>query len=80
MRATTNLSTFDRVGIWVVALLGTPIGLMIATALDLRVTPTLALIVFPGLPVGVVATRLFGTSVGAFVSALSNGAAYGPLR
>jgi hypothetical protein len=45
--AKTKLSTFDRIGLVVVTLLGTCIGLEIGFASDIRLTPMLALL-FPG--------------------------------
>jgi hypothetical protein len=54
-----RLSTFDRVGVGLVSILGTCIGLMMSLASDIRVTPAVALL-FPGLLVGVVGAQLFG--------------------
>ena len=71
-----RLSTFDRVGIGLVSILGTCIGLMIALASDIRLTPVVALL-FPGLLVGMVVARLFGIAVGVLACGVSNGAAYG---
>jgi hypothetical protein len=46
-RAKPKLSAFDRLGIVVVVLLGTAIGLEIAFASDIKLTPMLASL-FPG--------------------------------
>jgi len=80
METPRKLSTFDRAGVVVVALLGACLGGMFATAMargnDITITPTLAFII-PGLPIGMAVSRMLGLSAGIFASALSNGAAYG---
>jgi hypothetical protein len=43
MKSSTALSTFDRIGVAVVALLGTCLGWEITTATDIVLTPTLVL-------------------------------------
>jgi hypothetical protein len=73
-----KLSAFDRAGIVVVVLLGTCIGLEIAMASHIRLTPTLALL-FPGVLIGFGVARIFGVAAGVFVCATANGAAYGLL-
>jgi len=46
MKHRGRLSTFDRMGLGLVSILGTCIGLMIALASDIRLTPAVALL-FP---------------------------------
>ena len=67
---------FDRVGVVIVTLLGTCMGLMVALASDIRLTPVLALL-FPVLVMGIVVARLFGAAAGVFACGVSNGAAVG---
>jgi hypothetical protein len=76
MKRRGRLSTFDRMGVGLVSILGTCIGLMIALASDIRLTPAVALL-FPGLLVGVIVARLFGIAAGVLACGVSNGAAYG---
>ena len=74
----SGLSTFDRVGVGLVSVLGTCIGLMMALAPHIQLIPLVALL-FPGLPVGVVVARLFGLTAGVLACGVANGAAYGLL-
>jgi hypothetical protein len=77
--ARAKLSAFDRVGIVVITLLGTCIGLEIALASDIKPTPILVLL-FPGLLIGFGVGRILGiTAAGVLVCAATNGAAYGLL-
>jgi hypothetical protein len=76
MKRLERLSTFDRVGVGLVSILGTCIGLIIAAASDIRLTPVVAL-QFPGLVVGMIVARLFGMTAGVLACGVSNGAAYG---
>jgi hypothetical protein len=76
MKRLERLSTFDRVGVGLVSILGTCIGLMIAVAPDVRLTPETALL-FPGLAVGMTVARLFGITAGVLACGVSNGAVYG---
>ena len=76
MKHFERLSTFDRVGLELVSILGTWLGLMIALASDTRLTPAVALL-FPGFVVGIIVTRLFGVTAGVLTCGVSNGAAYG---
>lgn len=71
-----KLSTFDRVAIVVVTLFGTFVGLEIALASDIRLTPVLA-VLFPGVLVGLGVVRIFGVATGVIACAVSNGTAYG---
>src|SRR5689334_16918078 len=71
-----QLSTFDRVGIVVASILGTCIGLVVAVASDVSLTPVVALL-FPGFVVGMIVARLFGITAGVLACSVSNGAAYG---
>jgi len=73
-----RLSTFDRVGVGLLSILGTCIGLMISLASDLRLTPMVT-ILFPGLVVGTTVARLFGITAGVLACGVSNGAACGLL-
>ena len=56
--------------------LGALFGVMVAVASDVNLTLILALL-FPGLPIGVMAGRQLGIPAGVFVAGLSNGAVYG---
>ena len=76
--ARAKLSAFDRVGIVVITLLGTCIGLEIGLASDIRLTPILALL-FPGLLIGFGVARICGLAAGVFACATANGVAYGLL-
>jgi uncharacterized membrane protein len=73
-----RISAFDRVGIVVVSILGTCIGLLIGVASDVSLTPAVALL-FPGLVAGTIVSRLFGITAGVVACGVSNGAAYGLL-
>jgi hypothetical protein len=74
--ARAKLSAFDRVGIVVITLLGTCIGLEIGLASDIRLTPILALL-FPGILIGLGVARILGVAAGVFACGAANGAAYG---
>jgi hypothetical protein len=74
--ARVKLSAFDRAGIVVVMLLGTCIGLEIASASDIRLTPMLALL-FPDVLIGFGVAPILGAPVGVIACAAANGAAYG---
>lgn len=78
MTARAKLSAFDRIGLVVVTLLGTCIGLEIGLASDISLTPILALL-FPGLLIGFGVARILGLAAGVFTCAAANGAAYGLL-
>lgn len=67
---------FDRVGVLIVTVIGSLIGLEIALASDIKLTPLVATL-FPGLLVGVVVARAFGEVAGVITCAVSNGALYG---
>src|SRR5437879_1637934 len=73
-----TLSTFDRIGVVIVTILGACIGLEMALASDIKLTPTLALL-FPGLVIGFVVAQILGITAGVLVCAAANGAAYGLL-
>lgn len=79
MTATENrLSTFDRIGIAVVAFLGACIG-SIATASDMTFSPPFVFL-FPGLVVGFEVSKLGGPhTLEMVVSGVVNGAIYGYL-
>jgi hypothetical protein len=70
------LSTFDRIGVVVVALVGACLGWGIATASDIRFTPMLA-VFLPGCAVGFVVSKFVGLKVAVIVSGVANGAIYG---
>jgi len=74
----THLTTFDRIGVAVVALLGAGIGLFLATANDVVLTPML-FVVFPGAAIGLAVSKLAGRSVGVIISGIANGGIYGAL-
>jgi hypothetical protein len=76
MKRCGRLSTLDRVGIVILSILGTCMGLLIGLASDIRLTPAVALL-FPGVLVGMIVARLFGITAGVLVCGVSNGAAYG---
>jgi hypothetical protein len=78
MKTSPPLSTFDRIGVAVVALLGTCLGWEIATASDIHFTPMLA-VIFPGALVGFAVSKFVGYTVAVIVSGLANGAIYGLL-
>jgi hypothetical protein len=78
MQPTGKLTSFDWIGVGFVAFLGACFGGMIATASDIGLTPTLALL-FPGLLIGMGVAMVFGHWAGVFASALSNGIAFGAL-
>jgi hypothetical protein len=72
------ISRFDRFGIAVVSTLGLGIGLLIASAYDIGITPTLAIIV-PGMLIGVAFARVFGNPGAAIACGIANGVVYGLL-
>jgi hypothetical protein len=76
MKRLEPLSTFDRMGVGLVSILGTCIGLMVGLASDLRLTPVVALL-FPGFLAGMIASRLFGITSAVLACGVSNGASYG---
>ena len=78
MRKPGTLDAFDKVGVVVVTILGTCLGLLTAVASDIPLTPML-FIIFPGLAVGYVASKLFGLTVTVVLMAIANGAIYGLL-
>ena len=78
MKASPPLSTFDRIGVAVVALLGTCLGFGIATVNDIAFTPTLALI-FPGSVLGFAVSKFVCRNVAGIVSGVTNGAIHGLL-
>jgi hypothetical protein len=73
-----NLDAIDRAGVVVVTILGIGLGLMIATASDVRLTPML-FVMFPGFGVGYLAFKMFGLTAGVVVTGVANGAIYGLL-
>jgi uncharacterized membrane protein len=73
-----TLDAFDKIGVVVVTILGTGLGLLTALASDIRLTP-MFVVMFPGLAVGYVAAKLFGFTAGVVSTALANGAVYGLL-
>jgi hypothetical protein len=71
------LSTFDRVGVVIVALLGTCIGFFAALTTD---TNFMGLsIMSPGTLIGAGVASVLGLTAGICVSALANGAIFGLL-
>jgi hypothetical protein len=76
MKSSTTLSTFDRIGVAVVALLGTCLGWGISTANDIVLTPTLA-VLFPGSVVGFAVLKFVGRNIAGIVSGVANGGIYG---
>ena len=78
MRKPGTLDAFDKVGVAIVTILGTGLGLLIALASDTRLTPML-IVIFPGVAVGYLAFKLFGITAGVVLTALANGAIYGLL-
>jgi hypothetical protein len=76
MKPSPPLSTFDRIGVAVVAPLGACLGWEISTANDIVLTPTLALF-FPGPVVGFALSRFAGRNIVGIVSGVANGAIYG---
>lgn len=78
MRKPGTLDAFDKVGVVVVTILGTGIGLMIATTSDIRLTLML-FIIFPGVAVGYLTFKLFGLTAGVVLTGVVNGASYGLL-
>ena len=73
---TRRLSTFDRVGAVIVAVLGTLAGLVAPGLHSIIPSPT-PLLLFPGLLVGWPAAHLFGMTVGVLACGVPNGAACG---
>ena len=73
-----NLDALDRAGVVIVTILGTCLGLLMALASDIRLTP-MFVVMFPGLAVGYVAAKLFGFTAAVVLTALANGAVYGLL-
>jgi hypothetical protein len=71
-----KLSTFDQIGVAVVALLGTCVGWEISTASDIHFTPILARIV-PGSALGFAVSKFAGRNIVEIVSGVSNGVIYG---
>ena len=78
MKTSKALSTFDRIGVAVVALLGTCLGWGITIANDIALTPTLAFI-FPGSAIGFAASKIVGRNIAGIVSGAANGVIYGLL-
>jgi hypothetical protein len=80
MKTSATLSTFDRIGVAVVALLGTCLGseraLEISTAHNVSFTPVLA-VIFPGAVIGFAISTFVGLTVTVIVSGLANGVIYG---
>ena len=75
----TSLSTFDRIGVVVVALLGTCLGLEglnMATANDSFGLPAVA-VILPGAVIGFLILKFVGFAVAVIVSGVSNGVIYG---
>src|SRR5258708_6421595 len=70
------LTTVCRAGIVLVALLGIYIGLMMAGASDVTLSPMLVM-VFPGLLAGYGVGYVFGFGAGVISCGIANGAAYG---
>jgi hypothetical protein len=73
-----KLSTFDRIGVAFVTLVGAGLGLMIFTASAIRLTPMLAL-VFPGFGMGVFVSKFAGPYTSRIVAGVANGTYYGLL-
>ena len=78
MRVLSWSNALDRLGIAIVSVLGAFLGLLMATASDIRITPTL-LLIFPGLLIGVAVARGLTVTGGIAACALANGVAYGLL-
>lgn len=78
MGTSTQLSAFDRIGVAVVAFLGTLLGWEISNATDIVLAPTLA-VVFPGFAIGVAVSKIVSHNILEMVSGLSNGVIYGLL-
>jgi hypothetical protein len=74
MRRRPELSTLDRFAIRVVSLFGFCIGLLIASASDVRITPTLVMI-FPGILIEVAVVRLWGATAAVIACGIANGLA-----
>jgi hypothetical protein len=77
-RTQERLSGFDKLGVVVVAFLGTVLGLMITMTSDTKLTPSL-FVMFPGLAIGYIAFKLFGLATAVALTAVANGAIYGIL-
>lgn len=75
MKSSPPLSTFDRIGVAVVAFLGTCLGWKISTANDIVFTLVLA-VIFPGAVVGFAVLKFVGGNIVGIVS-VANGAIYG---
>jgi hypothetical protein len=78
MRKPGTLDTFDKIGVAVVTILGTGLGLLMAVGSDIRLTP-MFVVIFSGFAVGYVAFKLLGLAAGVVLTALANGAVYGLL-
>ena len=78
MRTHPELSAFDRLGIAIVSLLGLCIGLLMASSSDVRITPTLVIIV-PGLLIGFAVVRSLGITGAAIACGMANAVLYGVL-
>jgi hypothetical protein len=81
MKTSPPLSTFDRIGVAVVALPGSCLGwegLAIATANDVSSPPSIT-VILPGALIGFVMAHFVGIKVAGIASAVPNGAIYGLL-
>ena len=58
------------------SLFGVCIGLLIASASDVRITPTLVMI-FPGILIGVAVVRFWGATAAVIACGMANGIVYG---
>lgn len=77
MRKPGNLDAFDKAGVVVVTVLGTGIGLIVGLGSDIPLIPFV--VICPGLALGYLASKLFGTTSGIVVTAIANGAICGLL-
>jgi hypothetical protein len=73
-----KLSAFDRIGVALVTLVGTGLGMTIFTASDIQLTPMLAL-VYPGWGIGVFVSKFAGPDTSRFFAGVANGIFYGLL-
>lgn len=78
MTVSSKIDAVDRLGMAILALLGAPLGLLIASASDIRLTPTL-LIMVPGLAVGVPVGSAWGATTGVIACGMVNGLSYAVL-
>ena len=75
-RTNRRLSTFDRVGVVIVGVIGTLAGLVVALGSHIILTPLLVML-FPGLLAGWSVAQVFGTTAGVIACGVANGAVCG---